>query len=168
LLGIGIGLIYLRSSLNLSIYEASAALEERRQAVERLEGQVDGVAVEIDQLIDLPRLGPRAERLGLVPPTPEAVCLLPVSTALAFRGARPLPGAGALGRLVRRAVDLAGARRATAAPEPPDDPGRHSAAPSTRASHHPGPDHDPAALHLTCTPVQGCEHCQASASGAAR
>jgi hypothetical protein len=65
---------------------------------------VKGLAIEIERMADLSRLGPRAERLGLVPPTPDVVSLLPVSTVVASSGARPLHGADALGRLLRHAA----------------------------------------------------------------
>jgi len=128
LLGLLIGLIYLRSSLNLEIYEATMELGRYKSSVLELERQVDGLQVEIDRSTDIARLEPRARRLGLAPPTPVCVSLLPASS-VSVSGARPLPGAGALGRLVQRAAALARVAGAAAADESPAAAGGQAAAP---------------------------------------
>ncbi len=132
MLGLCIGLIYLRSSLNLMIYEATMEFEQHKNNVLALERQVDGLQVEIDLSTDIARLEPRARRLGLQPPTPACVSLLPISSVL-VSGARPLPGAGALGRLVQRAAALTRVGGAVAAAESPAAAGGPAAVPAHAA-----------------------------------
>ena len=142
LLALSVGLIYLRSNLNLMIYEASTEFERSKSSVELLERQVDGLRVEIDRSTDIARLGPRARRLGLAPPTPECVSLLPASSVLVSKGARPLLGAGALGRLVSRAAVVTRAIMVNAA-EAPEARSLQSASASAQAR---------------------CKHCRATGS----
>ena len=156
-LGSGIGLMFLRSYANLSILQASQTVAKRERMVAALEREIDWERVEVERLSAPARIEPRARESGLERPPATSVMLLTARESPPFPGARPLgvPGAGALGRLFRRAataatvptasaaLEEAAGRRFRGSPPPPPPPRSKQAAAAQKegltAGEHGGP-----------------------------
>jgi hypothetical protein len=114
LLGLGIVLTFLRSLLNLAILDVATDLTTAHAEVGALQGEIQALEGEIARLTTVAHLEPLAAAEGFVVAAPSAVRILALSPVSV--GARPLPGAGALGRLMRQLVSIASVDEAIAAP----------------------------------------------------
>ena len=116
-----VGLVLLRSMMNLALLETSLALGAERQKLGAAERGLDRERVEVERLVALASLEPRARERGLIRPPAESVVLLAAGESTPFPAARPLgvPGAGALGRWFERASRAARVTSAVASETPP-------------------------------------------------
>jgi hypothetical protein len=116
-----VGLVLLRSMMNLALLETSLALGAERQKLGAAERDLDREKVQVERLVALASLEPRARERGLIRPPAESVVLLAAGESTRFPAARPLgvPGAGALGRWFERASRAARVTSAVASETPP-------------------------------------------------
>ena len=137
LVALVVGLVLLRSMLNLALLETSLALNTQRRALGVAERALDRERMQVERLVALASLEPRARETGLVRPPAESVVLLAAPESTPFPRARPLgvPGAGALGRWFERASRAARVPSAVASETPPSPESPSSPAAGATAPH---------------------------------
>ncbi|HWN81782.1 MAG TPA: hypothetical protein VNM87_06785 [Candidatus Udaeobacter sp.] len=121
LVALVVGLVLLRSMLNLALLETSLELNTQRKALGVADRALDRERMQVERMVALASLEPRAREHGLVRPPAESVVLLAAPESTPFPRARPLgvPGAGALGRWFERAARAARVPSAVASETPP-------------------------------------------------
>jgi hypothetical protein len=152
------GLVVLRGVTGVTLIDAVQTVEEEKRLLQAIEREVDRERVEVEQLIALARLEPRARANGLDRAAADAVVLLASGEPAGRPEARPLgaPGAGARGSWFDRVWSGARVAAAVAA-----EKGRVSEEPAaaTRAGATP-------AVPAGVAPhIDRCDICQARAAG---